>query len=275
MVDKLFPWNINHIQMFSAERGDRMVLTAARKKWLSVLLSLIMPGLGQIYCGELLRGACCMIFFIFSPLLVAWLTVMLPDTLMFPGMAVALFLALASYLYALIDCWRSAADREFYQVRNYNSPVFYLAAWLVGMVMILTADQYLRANVVEAYKIAGASMEPSVLRGDYVLVKKPPYRNRAVKKGDIVIAVYPDDRSIALIRRIKALPGESLPGPDGATFTVPHGTVIIEGTGKGAMDSSTFGPLDMRDIVGRVTQIYFSWDGGAVRWSRIASLVNP
>jgi signal peptidase I len=252
-----------------------MALTADRKTWLSVLLSLIMPGLGQMYCGELLRGACCMIFFIFSPLLVARLTVILPDNLMFPGMAVALLLALASYLYALIDCWRSAAEGSFYQLRNFNSPVFYLAAWLVGMVMILTADQYLRDNVVEAFKIAGASMEPSVLRGDYVLVKKPAYRNRAVKKGDIVIAVYPDDRSMALIRRIKALPGEILPDPDGATFAVPHGTVLIEGTGKGAMDSTTFGPLDMRDIVGRVTQIYFSWDDGTVRWGRIGILVNP
>jgi hypothetical protein len=129
--------------------------------------------------------------------------------------------------------------------------------------------------VVEAYKIAGASMEPSVLRGDYVLVKKPAYRNRPLKKGDIVIVVYPDDRSMALIRRIKALPGEIQSGQKEASFTVPHGTVMVEGSGKGVMDSTTFGPLDTRDIIGRVTQVYFSWDGSAVRWGRIAIVINP
>ncbi len=253
-----------------------MALIVARKRWLTVLLSLIMPGLAQIYCGELLRGACFMIFFIFSPLLLASIIVLFADNWMFLGMGVAVFMALLSYFWALVDGWRLARSEEnWYQLRNFNSPVFYLAAWLVGMVMILGTDQYLRANVIEAYKIAGASMEPTVLRGDYVLVKKPPYRNRPVRKGDIVIAVYPDDRSMALIRRINALPGEIVSGQDGATIIVPHGTVMVEGFAQGVMDSRSFGPLDMRDIVGRVTQIYFSLEGGSIRWGRIGKLINP
>ena len=63
-----------------------MRLTTARKRWLTVFLSLIMPGLGQIYCGELLRGACFLVVFIFSPLLLARITVLLPDGWMLTGM---------------------------------------------------------------------------------------------------------------------------------------------------------------------------------------------
>ncbi|MBU1564191.1 MAG: signal peptidase I [Proteobacteria bacterium] len=252
-----------------------MSITAARKNWLAVLLSLIMPGLGQVYCGELIRGGCFLVFFIFSPLLLARITVMLPDYWMLPGMGAAVALALTSYVWALVDGWRLArTSGEYYQLRQYNGPVYYLALWLVGTVMILTSDQHLRDNAVEAYKIVGKSMMPAVLPGDYVLVKKPAYRNRAVKKGDIIIAVYPDDRSKALIRQIASLPGEIVTGQDGSTYSVPHGTVMVKGSSKEAIDSSTFGPLDMRDIVGRVTQIYFSWDDGTVRWARIAVLIN-
>lgn len=252
-----------------------MRLTTARRRWLTVFLSLIMPGLGQIYCGELLRGACFLVLFIFSPLLLARITVLLPDGWMLTGMGLAVTFGLAGYLAALADSWRLAgAGGEYYELRKFNSPVFYLAVWLVGTVLILHTDQYLKENAVEAYKIAGESMAPKVLRGDYVLVKKPAFRNRAVQKGDIVIAVYPDDRSKVLIRRIEGLPGEVLAREDGTSMTVPHGSVMVKGTGKNAIDSSTFGPLDMRDIVGRVTQIYFSRDGGTIRWGRIGTLIN-
>lgn len=252
-----------------------MRLATARKRWLTVFLSLIMPGLGQIYCGELLRGVCFLILFIFSPLLLARITVLLPDGWMLTGMGLAITFGLAGYLVALADSWRLAREGgEYYELRKFNNPVFYLAVWLVGTVLMLHTDQYLKDNAMEAYKIVGKSMEPQVLQGDYVLVRKPAYRNRALQKGDIVIAVYPDDRSKVLIRRIEGLPGEVLTREDGSSITVPHGTVMIKGTGKHAIDSSSFGPLDMRDIVGRVTQIYFSRDGGTIRWGRIGTLVN-
>lgn len=249
---------------------------SSRKKWLALLLSLIMPGLGQIYCGELLRGACFLVLFIFAPLLIVKVTVLLPDGWMLPGMGLAVLAGLGSYLFALADARRLAGEAgSFYRLRAFNSPVFYLAAWLVGTVLIVHSDQYLKEHVVEAYVIAGKSMIPVVLPGDYVLVKKPAYRNRAVQKGDVVIAVYPDDRSKALIRRIEGLPGEVLSRGDGTRFTVPHGTVMVAGTGPEVLDSATFGPVDLRDIVGRVTQIYFSREGAAVRWGRLGALVNP
>jgi hypothetical protein len=72
-----------------------------------------------------------------------------------------------------------------------------------------------------------------------------------------------------LIRTISALPGEQTVGSDGQDFTVPHGKVMVRGIGSSAIDSDDFGPVDMRDIVGRVTQINFSRDGLKICWDRL------
>lgn len=253
-----------------------MTLFALRKKWLALVLSLIMPGFGHIYCGELLRGCCLFVFFVFSPLLLTGLVVRMPDSLMLGGTLLALAMALVVYLIGAVDAWRLAGTKgKHYQLMPYNNLAFYLAAWLVGLTLMLACDQYLKSTTMEAYRIVGNSMAPTVLRGDYVLAKKPAFRNRAIKKGDIVIAVYPDDRSKVLIRQIHALPGEMVDSTDGRQSVVPHGKVMVRGTGINAIDSTTFGPLDMRDIVGRVTQIYFSRDGSTIRWQRMFTMVNP
>lgn len=252
-----------------------MKMNTTRKRWLAALLSLILPGLGQTYCGELLRGGCFLVFFVFFPLLIMRITVIFADTWLLWGGGLALTSALVSYFYALIDSWRLSGDKEeFYQLHDYNRVLFYLAAWLVGTVLILSTDHYMKSNIVQAYKIVGDSMAPTVLRGDYVLAKKLTYRSHTVKAGDIVIAVYPDDRSKVLIRKIESMPGEEFTEKDGSIMTVPHGAVMVRGTGSNAVDSLTFGPLDMRDIVGKVTHIYFSRNERGIRWERIFTHIN-
>ena len=252
-----------------------MIQVAARKRWLAMVLALITPGLGQVYCCELLRGCCVFIFFIFSPLLLASLAVRLPDSFLLAGMMFAVGTALATYIYGVVDAAKLANSKGTHcKLQQYNGPLVYLAIWMVGTALIFSSDQYLKTTTIEAYKIVSNSMAPTVLRGDYVLTKKPAFRNRAIQKGDIVIAVYPDDRSKMLIRQIEALPGETLLDKDGSPLVVPHGKVIVRGTGRNAIDSTLFGPLDMRDIVGRVVQIYFSRNGSKIRWERFGKLVN-
>lgn len=258
-----------------------MEMVAPRKTWIGVILSIIMPGLGQVYCGELLRGGCFLVFFVFSPFVLARITVELPDSMMIIGMGVATLAALVSYIYGIVDSFRLARGASpHYKPAAYNTHLFYLAVWLVGTATILATDQYLKTNIVHAYKIVTSSMAPQVLKGDYVLAKMPAYRNRPLKVGDVVILIYPDDRSKVLIRKITALPGDHWLAADNTTGTVPHGMVVVKGTGAGgagaiALDSTVFGPVDMRDIIGRVTQVYFSLDGMRLRWERIAALINP
>jgi signal peptidase I len=252
---------------------------AQLRKWPTTLLAIVMPGLGQVSNGELLKGCSLLIFFIFIPTLLAWLTVHFPDRYLLAGMVVAAAASLAVYLFAIFEAAKTAAridtgERE----APYRNGFFYLAFWLVGMASLLACDSYLKDHIVHPYKIAGLSMEPQILRGDYVLVNKTSYTKRPVQRGDIIIHVFPDDRSKDYIRRIQALPGDTVPQADGQKIVVPHGTVLVAGNpqdGRAIQDSRDFGPVDMRDIVGQVKQIYFSRGPEGIRWGRIGKPVRP
>ncbi len=245
----------------------------SKSRWKSVLLSIITPGLGQVFNGELLKGSCMVIFFTLFPLIVAWMTVRLPDVFLLPGVILALLLAVAVYLYAVFDAFRTERKEELLK-SSYQSGFFYLAFWLVSMVFMLTIQNYIRTNIVEAYKIVTESMSPHVLKGDYVLVDKTAYHKEPVNRGEIIIHVFPDDRSKVFIRQVVALPNDELSLAAGTR--VAHGTILVKGYAKSGkiLDSDSFGPIDMRDIVGKVKQIYFSKGAEGIRWQRIGQLMS-
>ena len=78
----------------------------------------------------------------------------------------------------------------------------------------------LRSFIVEPFKIPSASMMPTLLIGDFILVNKYDYgirlpvlntkiiENKAPDRGDIVVFRYPADPSIPYIKRVVGLPGD-------------------------------------------------------------------
>jgi len=78
----------------------------------------------------------------------------------------------------------------------------------------------LRSFIVEPFKIPSASMMPTLLIGDFILVNKYDYgirlpvlntkivENKTPKRGDIVVFRYPKDPSIPFIKRVVGLPGD-------------------------------------------------------------------
>ena len=246
-----------------------------RKKWLAVLMSIVMPGLGQAYNGELLKGFCFLIFFAVIPLLVSRMAVYLPDSYLIFGLTAALGAALGVYIFSIILAAKKTRQIENnYKPKAYNSWYAYIALWLAGLVLMAGIDGYLRQNVVRAYKIVGKSMTPQVLFGDRVIADLTAYKNKSLKVGDIIILVYPDDRSKVFIRRIEGLPGDRITLADGGeTVVVPHGTVYVLGNAApqagNFLDSREFGPVDLRDVVGKVRLVYFSIGTDSIRWNRI------
>jgi signal peptidase I len=53
-------------------------------------------------------------------------------------------------------------------------------------------------------------MSPSILPGDRILLNKAVYNTQAIKLGDVVIFTYPDDRRLNYVKRIAALPGDTV-----------------------------------------------------------------
>lgn len=80
----------------------------------------------------------------------------------------------------------------------------------------------LRSFIFEPFKIPSASMMPTLLIGDFILVNKYDYgirlpvlhnkiiENKTPKRGDIVVFRYPEDPSIPFIKRIVGLPGDKI-----------------------------------------------------------------
>ena len=78
----------------------------------------------------------------------------------------------------------------------------------------------LRSFIVEPFKIPSASMMPTLLIGDFILVNKYDYgirlpvlntkiiNNKTPARGDIAVFRYPVDPSIPFIKRVVGLPGD-------------------------------------------------------------------
>jgi signal peptidase I len=204
-------------------------------------------------------------------------TVLLPDRMLIVGAFCAVLAVMALYAAAVIDAYRKAARTEISCPRApYHRWYFYVAVWLLGWVLVSgAAFRYVTENLAEAFIIPTGSMEPTILSGDRVLADKTAYQRMAPQKGDVVILVYPDDRSKRYVKRIAALPGETVAGSDGTSRQVPHGFVYVLGDNSGkSFDSRQFGFVPIVDLIAKVRQVYFSSGRDGIRWKRIGKIVS-
>jgi len=78
----------------------------------------------------------------------------------------------------------------------------------------------IRYFLIQPFFVKGASMEPTYLDGDYLIVDEISYRFEAPQRGEVIVFRYPLDPTQFFIKRIVGLPGE--------TVKVENGKVIIE-----------------------------------------------
>ena len=198
----------------------------------------------------------------------------------------------------------------------------YLEAFLWAVVLALI----IRTWGVQAFKIPSGSMIPTLLVGDHLLVSKSaygfkyPFSDQVLipmgdpARGDIVVFRFPEDRDKDFIKRIMALPGETVEVRDKTVFI--NGKPIKDPWGKftdrvvlpgGTQPRDNFGPVKVpadhyfvmgdnrdqsydsrfwfrgkggfvprQDILGKAFIIYWSWKDTSfgVRWGRIGSIIR-
>ena len=191
---------------------------AGREPWLAVVLSLFSPGLGQIYCGEIVRGLVLFLAsLLFAPLVV--LTALLPPaTPVLVALLLAALTVLGAYLYAVVAAYRAARKlREHFEPREYNRLLVYVLFLLVGVLYPVGGAWYL-PHVFEAFYLPTQSMVPTFLEGDHVLADKLAYRKAMPKRGDVVIFRVPQQPGRTWIKRVIGLPGDTVEVKDNEVF---------------------------------------------------------
>ncbi len=180
-------------------------------------------------------------------------------------------------------------------------------------VVALVVAFVIKTFAAQAFYIPSGSMEPQLRVGDRVVVSKVAYRLHDPRRGDIVVFPSPEDHTedhgtlpgkilrgvlegigvrqpvrTILIKRVIALPGETVQGRDGQVFvdgrrlvepylpagvrtedfgpvTLPPGQVWVMGDNRlNSEDSVRFGPVATKDIIGRA--IAKIWPLGGVEF---------
>jgi len=187
----------------------------------------------------------------------------------------------------------------------------YAEAAVIAILLAL----FIRTFIVQAFKIPSGSMEPTLLVGDHILVNKfvygikIPFINKTLirisepKHDDVIVFIYPVDRSKDFIKRVIGLPGDEIRIADKTIYvnglhyndehgfysdagrgypgtgeknqfgpvTVPKDHLFVMGDNRNhSYDSRFWGFVPMEDVKGKAFIIYWSWPN----WKRFLHLID-
>jgi signal peptidase I len=193
----------------------------------------------------------------------------------------------------------------------------YIEAIIFAVLIALAITTF----VVKTYKIPSGSMKPTLLVGDQIMVNKfiygvkiPYFRKTIIpiadpQRGDIVVFIFPVDRSKDFIKRVIGLGGDKIEIKNKKIFinskehtdsvgvytddfiypasasardnfgpvTVPPGSIFVMGDNRDeSLDSRFWGFVDLKDVEGKAFIIYWSWnkDDYSIRWQRLGNLLH-
>jgi len=193
----------------------------------------------------------------------------------------------------------------------------YTKAIFIAIIIAL----FIRTFIVQAFKIPSGSMIPTLQIGDWLLVNKfiygikiPLTRKTLIpvkepQRGDIVVFIYPMDRTKDFIKRVIGVAGDAIeirnkkiyingspfddtygvftdslilprsmqPRDNFGPVKVPEGHIFAMGDNRdNSYDGRFWGFVNLKDVVGKAFIIYWSWNGEKhnVRWNRLAKILH-
>ena len=193
--------------------------------------------------------------------------------------------------------------------------------YIESIIIAILIALFIRTFIICAYKIPSRSMVETLLVGDHILVNKfiygvkiPLLRRTIIpvkdpQRGDIVVFIYPNDRSKDFIKRVIGVGGDKIeirnkkifinnqaykdsygiysdnmifpasmqPRDNFGPVTVPKGSIFVMGDNRDeSLDSRFWGFVDLKDVEGKAFIIYWSWnrDQHNLRWERLGTLLH-
>jgi signal peptidase I len=255
---------------------------------IATLISLVLPGMGQLYVQRVLRGVMIAVLDVAINALAAEMRLFMT----FPGMLAAISVGILWRLWVAVDAfyvaWRS--DRTIAPRRN---PREMIAAVLIVFLLVgYPVPDYFGKRLLgsfRAYKILSGSMCPTVCQGERVAVAADAYKMHGPERGDLI--VFDFNRSGTIFpKRVIGIAGDKIsPGPANIilvndvplkeprpcafryfggsfpdlpsfkTVKVPEGTLFVVGDNlSNSYDSRFFGPIPVDEVRGKLKFIYWS-----------------
>ncbi len=278
-----------------------------RHIWVTVILTILGPGLPLVYCGYLKAGLMVEV----GAMLFIFMLLILQGLVPFPSTTILFFFGvILLYLSFLI------LNIRFTLVSNRleNPRIKYAWIWIIGVIIVAGAvdysiDSIIKSSIVEAYKMPASSMEPTMLVGDFLMATKG-IDPEELQYGDIIIFKYPLDQHQNYIKRLSGRGGDTIrivdkqvyrngqklmepyikhidtrifPGDNHSRWgrnlrdnmpdiEVPQGKLFVLGDNRdNSADSRFWGYVDEDLVIGKARFIHFSWDSEKkrVRWDRM------
>lgn len=163
--------------------------------------------------------------------------------------------------------------------------------WLRDIIVSFFASVFIITFLYQPVRVEGTSMQPGLRDQDRLFIDKFFFRFEKITRGDVVVFHYPRDPQKSYIKRVIALPGDTIRISQGKVFingfpiqepyvprryqdtrsmaeiTVPADEYFVMGDHRSiSSDSRDFGPVDRDLIYGKAEFIYWPADNmGVVR----------
>lgn len=163
--------------------------------------------------------------------------------------------------------------------------------WARDIGISVIASFFIVTVLYQPVRVEGTSMQPELRDQDRLFIDKLFFHFEKISRGDVVVFHYPRDPEKSYIKRVIALPGDSIFIDHGRVWIdgdpteedyvphryrdtrsmpemiVPAGQYFVMGDHRSiSSDSRDFGPVDRELIYGKATFIYWPADNmGVVR----------
>ncbi|SRR6266404_867195 len=205
------PVNSDQVASLETESVSPRDRSLWKKATLASVLSLVFPGTGQLFNRQPRKSfILALISFLFGVLMLKTRLLFTFSTMVATATAAAIWKLLvaaeAGYTAALVKKPESPVPGPRF---TYT----FLTVIFVAAVFIPGSDQLKSEAGFAAFKIASASMCPTICLGERIVADMHAYKSKPLQRGDLILIKHPSSEGL-FVKRVIAVAGDTVtPGP--------------------------------------------------------------